>query len=65
MTILVPNGKTGAGYVNDISFFHLKEDEKEKRDEFEITLQNDSEYAIIEAQYFKDKLFLVAEWLGE
>ena len=33
-------------------------------EEYEVVLQNNSEYSIIEAQYFKGKLFLVVEWLG-
>ena len=61
MTILVPKNKTGSGYVNEISHHHLTSGYK---DEYEVVLQNDSEYAIIEAQYYKDKLFLIVEWLG-
>lgn len=61
MTILVPKNKNGAGYVNEISHHHLTTG---FNDEYEVVLQNDSEYTIIESQYFKDKLFLVVEWLG-
>ncbi len=60
MTILVPKGKRGAGYINDISHHHLIK----KGEEYEVVLQNNSDYGIIEAQYFKGKLFLVVEWLG-
>lgn len=61
MTILVPKNVIGAGYVNEISHHHLTTG---YNDEYEVVLQNDSEYAIIEAQYYKGKLFLVVEWLG-
>lgn len=61
MTILVPKNKIGAGYVNEISHHHLTEG---YNDEYEVVLQNNSKYAIIEAQHYKDKLFLVVEWLG-
>ncbi len=60
MTILIPKDKYGAGYINDISHHHLNK----IGNEYEVVLQNDSEYGIIEAQYFKGKLFLVVEWLG-
>lgn len=61
MTILVPKNVKGAGYVNEISHHHLS---KGYKDEYEVVLQNNSDYAIIEAQYYKGKLFLVVEWLG-
>ncbi len=60
MTILVPKEKLGAGYINDISHHHLNK----ISNEYEVILQNNSDYGIIEAQYFKGKLFLVVEWLG-
>ena len=46
--------------VDSISYNKLKYD----KSEYEVILQNDSEYAIIEAQYFNKKLFLVVKWLG-
>ena len=61
MTILVPKNKIGAGYVNEISHHHLTEG---YNDEYEVVLQNNSKYAIIKAQHYKGKLFLVVEWLG-
>ena len=60
MTILIPKGKTGAGYVDSISYNKLKYNESE----YEVILQNNSKYAIMEAQYFNKKLFLVVKWLG-
>lgn len=50
-----------SGYVNKKSHHHLTTG---YNDEYEVVLQNNSEYAIIEAQHYKDKLFLVVEWLG-
>ena len=47
-------------YINDISHHHLNK----IGNEYEVVLQNNSDYGIIEAQYFKGKLFLVVEWLG-
>ncbi len=61
MTIIVPKNKKGAGYVNDISHHKINN----IGEEYEIILQKNSKYAIIEAQYFNKKLFLVLEWLGE
>ncbi len=61
MTILVPKNKKGAGYVNEVAHHHVTPG---YNDEYEVVLQNDSEYAIIEAQYYQGKLFLVVEWMG-
>ena len=61
MTILFPKNVKGAGYVNEISHHHLS---KVYKDEYEVVLQNNSDYAMIEAQYYKGKLFLIVEWLG-
>lgn len=61
MTILVPKNTNGAGYVNEISHHHLS---KGYKDEYEVALQNGSNYVIIEAEYYKGKLFLIVEWLG-
>ena len=60
MTILVPKDKLGAGYINEISHHHLNK----IANEYEVVLQSNSKYDIIEAQYFNGKLFLVVEWLG-
>lgn len=60
LTILIPKGKKGAGYVNDISHHHLNG----IGEEYEVTLQNHSCYTIREAQYFKGKLFLILLWEG-
>lgn len=60
MTILVPKNKKGAGYVNEISHHHING----MGEEYEVVLQNNSDYAIIEAQYCNDKLILVVEWKG-
>ena len=59
LTILIPKEKKGAGYVNDIAHHHL---EPGFSDEYEVVLQKGSCYTIVEAQYYKGKLFLCVKY---
>lgn len=56
----MPGNQRGAGYVNEVSHGKLTA----SMDEFEILLQKNSKYVILEAQKFKGQTFLVVRWDG-
>lgn len=59
LVLIKRSGKTGAAYVEDISYNKANN----LPSEYEILLQRSAEYGIIEAQIFKGKYIIVAEVL--
>ncbi|HQA59295.1 MAG TPA: ADP-ribosyltransferase [Acetivibrio sp.] len=68
MVILVPKNMKGAGYINEISYnkamLGIIEGGKRLEEEFEVLLQNQSIYSILEVQKFRDKKIIVLRWEG-
>lgn len=66
VVILAPERKSGAGYIQDISYSaaHLGKTEAgyTLSREHEVLLQKGSKFTILEAQRFKDKTIIVAKW---
>lgn len=62
LTILIPEGQKGAGYINEISYNKAHAGENiggvKITEEYEVLLQNGSKYDILEAQIFKGKIFM-------
>lgn len=57
MVIIKRGGTGGAAYIEDISYNKINK----LKNEYEVLLQNDAKFVIIEAQIFRDKYILVLE----